>query len=119
MGSGVEVKLQATLSQNDVPGAIVGGAHDPKRVSGRRYASSTPLAGRGRCGPGVGALRVPVDPQQVRVTTEEAHDDVPLGGGDVQVAVGQAPVQVDHGARTALQDRDPVEQGLQLSIGHV
>ena len=65
-------------------------------------------------------LGVPVDPEQRRVATEPADDQVALRRRHPEVLVGQAAGQLDHGARKALQDRDPVQQGLQLVVrgGH-
>jgi hypothetical protein len=73
-------------------------------------------AGLGR-GERVQVLGVPVDAEQVAVAAEPAYDVVPRRGGHVQVLVGQPAWQLHHRAREAPQDRDTVQQGLQLVVG--
>ena len=71
--------------------------------------------------PGVVVLGVAVDAEQLGVALEHPDDVVVLGRGDPEVPVGEAAVQLHDGAREALQDRDPVQQGLQLFVlaGHL
>ena len=99
-------------------GVVVGAARRCTRSPARRGPAGSPRPARRprprrrpavlTCSASRSMPSSPASPRNRRTTTS------PVGGGDPEVLVGQAAGQLDHGAREALQDRDAVQQGLQL-----